>query len=51
MSACGFAPETIRQQFHAYDVFAKPIELSHFLQALRDVCGLESPKPSAISGS
>ena len=51
MSACGFAPETIRQQFHAYDVFAKPIELSHFLQALRDVCGLESPEPSAISRS
>jgi CheY-like chemotaxis protein len=52
ITACGFAPETIRQQFHAYDVFAKPLELSQFLQALRDVCGLGTSEPSSsISGS
>jgi CheY-like chemotaxis protein len=47
ITACGFAPETIRHQFHAYDVFAKPLELRHFLHTLRDVCGLENSEPPA----
>ena len=47
ISACGFAPETIRHQLHARDFFAKPIELTHFLQTLRNVCGLETSEPSS----
>ena len=47
ITACGFAPETIRQQFQASDVFAKPLELGLFLQTLRDVCGLEDSGASS----
>jgi len=47
ITACGFAPQTIRQQFHAYDVFAKPLQLVQFLQTLRDVCGVETSEPSS----
>lgn len=47
ISACGFAPETIRQQFRPYDVFAKPLELRHFLHTLREVCGLENSDQSS----
>jgi CheY-like chemotaxis protein len=39
ISASGFARDTIGSQLKAYDVLAKPIELGHFLQTLRDVCG------------
>ena len=49
ITACGFAPQTIRQQFHAYNVFAKPLQLVQFLQTLRDVCGLEIRTSSWIS--
>jgi len=39
ISASGFARDTVRRQFYAYDVLAKPLELGHFLRALKDVCG------------
>jgi CheY-like chemotaxis protein len=47
ISACGFAPETIRHQFQAHDFFAKPLELIHFLQTIRNACGLEASEPSS----
>src|SRR3954470_18041683 len=47
ITACGFSPETIRHQFHTYDVFAKPLELGRFLKTLRDVCGREDSEPSS----
>ena len=40
ISASGFARNTIGVQLKAYDVFAKPIELSRLLETLRDVCGV-----------
>ena len=49
ITACGFAPETIRQQFRTSDVLAKPLELGHFLQTVRVICGLEDSGPSSSS--
>jgi CheY-like chemotaxis protein len=47
ISASCFSLETIRHQLRTRDVFPKPIELGHFLQALRDACGLEKSEPSS----
>jgi CheY-like chemotaxis protein len=40
ISASGFARSTIGAQLKAYDVFAKPLELSRFVETVREVCGL-----------
>ena len=51
ISASGFARETIGRQLKAYEVLAKPLELGHFLKAVRDVCGRgDSDQGSSISG-
>jgi CheY-like chemotaxis protein len=39
ISACGFAPDTLRHQFKADDVLAKPLDLAGFIGALKGVCG------------
>ena len=38
ISACGFTQRTLQQQFKAYDVLLKPLELGGFLRALRGAC-------------
>jgi len=38
ISACGFTRRTLQQQFKAYDVLLKPLELGGFLRALRRAC-------------
>jgi CheY-like chemotaxis protein len=51
ISACGFARSTIAAQLKAHEVFAKPIELSRFVETLREVCGLHVPRQgSSIVG-
>jgi CheY-like chemotaxis protein len=39
ISASGFTRDTLKRQFYAYEVLPKPLELGHFLRALKDVCG------------
>ena len=39
ISACGFTPDTLRHQFKAYDVLAKPLDFQRFIGALKGVCG------------
>jgi CheY-like chemotaxis protein len=51
ISASGFARSTIGVQLKAYDVFAKPIELSRLVETLRDVCSVrESGRRSSTVG-
>jgi CheY-like chemotaxis protein len=38
ISASGFTRRTLQQQFSAYDVLLKPLELGGFLRALRGAC-------------
>jgi len=38
ISASGFTRRTLQQQFKAYDVLLKPLELGGFLRALRGAC-------------
>lgn len=38
ISASGFTRRTLQQQFKAYEVLAKPLELGVFLRALRGAC-------------
>jgi CheY-like chemotaxis protein len=38
ISAYGFSQNTLQQQFKAYDVLSKPLELPLFLRALKDAC-------------
>jgi len=38
ISASGFTRHTLQQQFKAYEVLLKPIELGRFLRALRGAC-------------
>jgi CheY-like chemotaxis protein len=47
ISACGFARDTLQQQFNAYDVLLKPLELGLFLRALKDVCGANTGSASS----
>jgi CheY-like chemotaxis protein len=39
ITACGFARNTLQQQFNTNEVFSKPLELRGFLRALKDACG------------
>jgi CheY-like chemotaxis protein len=39
ISACGFTPDTLRHQFKADDVLAKPLDLEGFIGALKGICG------------
>jgi CheY-like chemotaxis protein len=39
ISASGFSRETLQQQFYAYDVLPKPLDLEGFLQTLKAACG------------
>ena len=38
ISASGFTRRTLQQQFKAYEVLLKPLELAGFLRALRGAC-------------
>jgi CheY-like chemotaxis protein len=38
ISAYGFSQRTLQQQFKAYEVLSKPLELPVFLRALKDAC-------------
>ena len=49
ISACGFARDTLHQQFKAYEVLSKPLELVGFLRALRDACGGSDPGSTSSS--
>jgi len=52
ISASGFARETIGTQLKAREVLAKPLELVHFLKAVRDVCGRgDDSDQGAVTGS
>ena len=39
ISAYGFSRITLQQQFNAYEVLSKPLELGNFLRTLKDACG------------
>jgi CheY-like chemotaxis protein len=53
MSAYGFSRETLQQQFIAYDVFSKPLELGGFLRTLKAACrgGAAGSAPSSTPSS
>src|SRR4051812_1238235 len=47
ISASGFSRETLQQQFYAYDVVPKPIDLEGFLQTLKAACGGSDNGPTS----
>ncbi len=49
ISACGFAQEQLHQQFKAYEVLPKPLDLGGFLRALKDACGGNAPGSTSSS--
>jgi CheY-like chemotaxis protein len=52
ISASGFARNTLRHQFKAYEVLSKPLELGDFLRALQDACsGANSDGSSGATAS
>jgi CheY-like chemotaxis protein len=49
ISASGFARDTLGQQLKAHEVFSKPLELDHFVETLRALCGGDDSGPSSLA--
>ena len=52
ITAAGFASDTIRNQFKVDDVFSKPLDLPHFVRAVKEICESSDPvQTSSASGT
>jgi CheY-like chemotaxis protein len=52
ITATGVAGDAIREQFKVDDVFSKPLDLRHFVKAVREACKCSDPgQTSSASGA
>jgi len=50
ISACGFARDTLYQQFKAHEVLSKPLELGGFVRTLKGACAGSDVGSTSSSG-